>query len=124
LRKDNRTIRISYKTNSVLIKLNNSSTKAILKIKKEEKYEFIVRTHSDDYFLIEAPSKITVAEQTADFLLGFTQSRVPLFIFNLTLSVVAGFDDFQILSQDKTFMETLEKTKMKFINQCEMLTKA
>ena len=65
-----------------------------------------------------------VAEQAADFLLGFTQSRVSSFIFNLTLSVVAGFDDFRILSQDKTFMETLEKTKKKFISQCEMLATA
>lgn len=118
-----RTLRISYKANSVLIKLNNARTKAILRIRKEEKYEFIVKAYSDDYLLIEAPSKITVAEQTADFLLGFTKSRVPSFIINLTLSVVAGFDDFRILSMDKTFMKTLEKTKMKLINQCEMLAK-
>jgi hypothetical protein len=121
---NDRTLRISYKVNSVLIKLNNTRTKAILRIRREEKYEFIVRVYSDDYFLIEAPSRTTVAEQAADFLLGFTQSRVPSFIFNLTLSVVPGFDDFRILSQDRTFMETLEKTKLKFISQYEMFAKA
>ena len=89
----------------------------------EEKYKFIVKAHSNDYFLIEAPYTITIKEQQANFVLGYTHSRIPAFVFNLIISVVPGFDDFQILSQDTTFIETLEKTKIRFINQCEMLAK-
>jgi hypothetical protein len=117
-----KTLRISHKAKSVLIKLNDGKTKAILKIKGEQKYEFAVRVHSEDCFVVEAPTDITIEEQTANFLLGTIESRIHTLVFNLISSVVAGFDDFRILSGDKIFMKTLEKTKVKFDEQYKLMT--
>jgi hypothetical protein len=63
------TLRISYKANSILIKLNETRTKATLIIRGEEKCEFTVKEYSrdsKDYFLIEAPTTITVKVQAAN----------------------------------------------------------
>jgi hypothetical protein len=116
-------LRISHKAKSVLIKLNDGKTKAILKIKGEQKYEFAVKVDSEDCFVVEAPADITIEEQTANFLLGTIESRVHTLVFNLISSLVAGFDDFRILSGDKTFMKTLEKTRVKFNEQYKLMMK-
>ena len=110
-----------YRSNSVLISVDNKRGVAALKINRQKKYEFMIKQYSDDWYSIEA-SDITMAEQTAalSILLG-TQQRVPSFIFNLASKVVVDSRAAKILSEDKKFMESLHKTKVKFDNQYNIL---
>jgi hypothetical protein len=104
---------ISHKANSILITLNDKKTKAILKINRENKYEFIVKEYHHNWFRVEAPV-IPIEEYAVHSLLLSTQQRVPGLIFNLASNAVSGSSSFQILSQDERFIQSLEKTKMKF----------
>ena len=107
-------LRISYKANSILIILDDKKTKAILKIKNREiKYEFIVKAYKHSWFSIEAPVR-PIEESAVHSLLLNTQQRVPGFIFDLASNAVSGSSNFQILSQDERFIQSLEKTKIMF----------
>jgi hypothetical protein len=110
---NNNSLRISYKANSILITLNNARTKAILKINRENKYKFIVKAYSPNWFSIEAPV-MPIEEHAAHSLLLSTQQRVLGLIFNLASNAVSGSSYFQILSQDEQFVRSLEKTNTKF----------
>ncbi len=114
---------ISHKNNSILIKLNYTKTKASLMINGKNKYEFTVSARGKkDSVLIIGHDRHT-SEWTANFVIGYIQSRVSSFVCNLILSITSGSDDFRILSQDKTFMNTLERTAKKFNCQYEVLAK-
>jgi hypothetical protein len=106
-------LRISYKANSILITLNDTRTKAILKINRKNKYEFIVKAYSPNWYSIEAPV-MPIEEYAIHSLLLGTQQRVPALIFNLASNAVSGSSYFQILSQDEQFIQSLEKTNTKF----------
>jgi hypothetical protein len=106
-------LRISYKANSILITLNDTRTKAILKINRKNKYEFIVKAYHHEWYSIEAPVMPIEEYVTHSLLLG-TQQRVPALIFNLASNAVSGSSYFQILSQDEQFIQSLEKTNTKF----------
>jgi hypothetical protein len=84
-----------------------------LKINRQNKYEFIVKAYRHDWFSIEAPV-MPIEEYAAHSLLLSTQQRVPGLIFNLASNAVSDSSDFQILSKDERFTQSLEKTKMKF----------
>lgn len=55
----NNTLIISHKANTILIKLDSSLGKAILKVRGKETYQFVARPFSSSSYLIEAPSSIT-----------------------------------------------------------------
>jgi len=116
-------LRISYKNNSVLVKLNYTKTKASLTMNGENKHEFTVRARGRKDSVLIIVYDRPASEWAANFLIGYMESRVPSFVCNLILSITSGSDDFQILSRDVTFMNTLEKTMKKFNSQYELLTK-
>ena len=95
------TLKISRKTNTILIKMDHKLGKAILKMKGKERYRFTVRPYRGYSYLIEAPSATTHEENAANLLFSTVQNLVPSLVFNLTSSVFAGFKDSQPLSQDK-----------------------
>ena len=122
------TLKIFYNGKSVLIRLNGTRTKAIVTMKGKPKFELCTvmehveeNENSSPPIVIKIPSTTTTNEWAANFLIGYTQSRVPSFLFNLVLNTAAAPDDFRILSQDETFLEALEETKAKFMSNCEML---
>lgn len=118
---DDNTLRISHGSNSILITLDGTKTKATLKIKgeKEKRYEFMVEEHSNDSFSILALSE-PVEESEAKFLLSSVQQRIPTLIFDLASNAVT-VSDFSILSKDEKFMQALKETKMKFDRRYEMI---
>ena len=119
---------ISYRANYALIKLNATKTKAALIIYGKVKFEFTLKEfkkkneESEAYIVVYVP-RSTVEEIESKFLVVYTQNRVPSFVCSLILSVTPASDDFRILSQDKTFLNTLDKTKTQFINKCSVITK-
>ena len=120
---DNKLI-VSYKTNSVLITLNATKTKASLIMEGKIKFEFTIKEFkkkkedSEDFIVVYVP-RFTIEEMMANFLAGYTQSRVHSFICALMLSITIASDDFRTLGQDKIFLDTLGKTKEQFINKCD-----
>jgi hypothetical protein len=84
-----------------------------LKINRKNKYEFIVKAYSPNWYSIEAPV-MPIEEYAIHSLLLGTQQRVPALIFNLASNAVSGSSYFQILSQDEQFIQSLEKTNTKF----------
>jgi hypothetical protein len=118
---DDNTLRISYRSNSILITLDGTKTKATLKIKgeQEKRYEFMVEEHSNDSFSILALSE-PVEEIEAKSLLSSVQQRIPTLIFDLASNAVT-VSDFSILSKDEKFMQALKETKMKFDRRYEMI---
>jgi hypothetical protein len=115
---DDNTLRISYGSNSLLITLNNTRTKAFVEIKGEKKengYEFIVESGPNGYLNIMALDK-PIEESEAEFLQAVLQQRVPTLIFNLAVNVTSE-SDFLVLSKDEKFMQILKETKGKFDKQ-------
>ena len=119
---DGDTIRISHRANAISIRLDHTKTKAILKIRGEEKYEFIVQVPSAGHFIVAAPGE-PIEEINARFLSSSILQRIPSFIFDLISNILAGSSDFHILSRDKRFMQKLKETKTKFDNQYKMAIK-
>jgi hypothetical protein len=115
-------IRISHRANAVSIRLDHTKTKAILKIRDEEIYEFIVQVSSSGHFIVVAPGE-AIEEINAKFLSLTIQQRIPSFIFDLISNVLAGSSDFHILSQDQRFMQLLKNIRMKFDKQFKMVVK-
>ena len=93
-----------------------------MKIRGEEKYEFIVQVPSAGHFIVAAPGE-PIEEINARFLSSSIQQRIPTFIFDLISNVLAGSSDFHILSQDQRFMQLLKNIRMKFDNQYKMVVK-
>jgi hypothetical protein len=115
------TLRISYRSNSVLIMLNDTRTKAIVEIKGENKqkgYEFIVESLPNGLNIVALDKPIQ--EYEAQFLRTGIQQRVPSLIFDLTVHAISE-SDFSVLSKDEKFMQTLKETKIKFDNQYEKM---
>lgn len=121
-------LRVAHKSNSIIIRLNDTKSKASLTTKGKVKYEFMVKEfgktyeNSKGYFGIEIPI-MTVKEWAANFLITYVRSRVPSFMFNLMQSITVGSDDFRSLSKDERFLDILEKIKTDFNIRYERLTK-
>lgn len=112
---DGNTLRISYRSNSVLIRLNKTRTKVFVEIKGEKKekgYELIVQQGPNGSLNIMALGK-PIVEFDAEFLRGVVQQRVPTLIFGLAVNTITG-SDLSVLSKDEKFMQMLKETKGKF----------
>ena len=109
---------ISYKSDSILIKLDDNKTKATLKINREKKFEFIVNFWTKDFFIITAPVT-PISEYAQNILLLTVRQRIPSFIFNLASDAVPTSSEFQSLSRDEKFLQILETTKKRFDKQYE-----
>jgi hypothetical protein len=108
------TLRISYRSNSVMITLNNSKTKAVVEIKGEKKnkgYEFVVESlpNGSNIMALDKP----VEELEAVSLQAAIQKRIPSLIFNLTTNTISE-SDLSVLSGDEKFMRILKETKGNF----------
>jgi hypothetical protein len=116
------TLRIFYKSNSVLITLNDTRTKAVMEIKGENKqkgYEFIVESLPNGSLNIVALDK-PIQEYQAKLLQASIEQRVPSLIFDLTINALSELD-YSVLWKDEKFMQTLKETKVKFDKQYEKM---
>jgi hypothetical protein len=121
LNNDN-TLRISYRSNSVLITLNKTRTKAVVEIKGERKgkgYEFIVKQGPNGSLNIMALDK-PIVEFEAESLQAAIKQRIPTLIFDLAVNVTSE-SDYSVLSKDEKFMQRLSQTKVKFDEQYEKM---
>ena len=100
-----------HKANTILIKLEDSQRKAILRIRGKEKYEFIIKPYRNNTFLVEAQTTITHEENAANWLFSGIQNIVPFFIINLTSSVVAGSKDFSAFVTRQNFYAETRRCK-------------
>ena len=119
---DDNTLRISYWSNSVLITLNNTRTKAFVEIKGEKKqkeYEFIVESGPHGSLNIMALGK-PITEFQAEFLQTAIQQHIHTLIFDLTVNEISD-SDLSVLSKDEKFMQRLKDTKVKFDEQYEKM---
>jgi hypothetical protein len=116
-------LRISYGSNSILIRLYNSNTKAVLTVsKKRRKRQFVVEVFPDDY--IVRNKSVMTREESLEFFLSATVTHlVPTFIFRLASNVAASSEDFRTLCKDKNFMKLLESTRNNFDIQHELFLK-
>jgi hypothetical protein len=112
------TLRVSYRSNSVLITLDNTRTKAFVEIKGEKKekgYEFQVKPGPNGSLNIVALDK-PIQEYEARLLQAAIQQRVPTLIFDLTVNTTYE-SDLSVISKDEKFMQLLKETKGKFDEQ-------
>lgn len=108
-------LKVSYRSNSVLITLNNTRTKAFVEIKgerKEKGYEFIVTPGPCGSLNIVALDK-PIEEFEAKSLDTSIKQRVPALIFDLAVNTITE-SDLSVLSKDGKFMQMLKETKGKF----------
>jgi hypothetical protein len=111
-------LRISYRSKSVLITLNNTKTKAVVEIKEEKKekgYDFIVEKGPGGILSIMALDK-PIEEHEAQLLQAAIQQRVSTLIFDLTVNTISE-SDLSVLSKDEKFMRILKQTKVTFDEQ-------
>jgi hypothetical protein len=118
--KNDKGLLISYKSNSIHIELDDNKTKAILKINRQKKFEFVVNLWTTDSFVISAPV-VPIKEYAANSLLLTVRQLIPSFIFNLVSNAVPASSAFQTLSKDEKFLQILEETKQRFDNQYQRL---
>jgi hypothetical protein len=119
--KNDSALLISYKSQSILIELDNNRTRATLKINRQRKFEFIVKLWTKDFFVITAPVT-PIAKYAVKSLLTTVRQVVPSFVFNLASNAVPNSSTFQILAKDERFLRILEKTKRSFDNQYTRFT--
>jgi hypothetical protein len=119
-RDDDNSLSISNNNNTISIKLDNTKTKATLKVNGHKRYEFKVETGPKGLLSIGAPTKAVQEFVASSLFVGITQ-RVPALVFNLISDLERDSSNFHILSEDRRFMRTLKKTKTKFDKQCKML---
>ena len=101
-------LRVAYGSNSILIRLYNSNTKAVLTVSRKRKSrQFVVEVFRDDY-LVRNKSVMT-RDESLEFILPDLIARlVPTFVFSLASNVPASSEDFRTLCKDKNFMKLLE----------------
>ena len=116
-------LRIAYGSNSILIRLHNSNTKAVLTVSRKRKSrQFVVEVFQDDY-LVRSKSAMTREESLEFVLSAVIANLVPTFIFRLASDVPNSTEDFRILSNDKNFMKLLERTRNNFDRRTESFMK-
>jgi hypothetical protein len=121
LEKEN-ALRITYGFKSILIRLYNSNTKAVLTVKKKRKIlQFVVELFPNDYLV---RTKSLIREKSLESVLSAViAQKVPIFIFSLASNAPASSEDFRTLSKDKNFMKILECTRNNFDRQHELFLK-
>jgi hypothetical protein len=107
---DGKTIKISKRSNSVLIKLAEEN-RAVLTINRGNPYELMVTHHTPEWLAVGDPS-MTVRE----FEIRFSTSRLDSLLSSLIGELVLGVghlseSDSQLLSQDLKFMRSAKITK-------------
>ena len=116
-------LRIAYGSNSILIRLHNSNTKAVLTVSRKRKSrQFVVEVFRDDY-LVRNKSVMTRDESLEFILPALIAHLVPTFVFSLASNVPASSEDFRTLCKDKNFMELLESTRNNFDKRHELFLK-
>lgn len=120
---ENDALKIAYGSDSILITLHNSNTKAVLTVSKKRKnHQFIVEVFPDDY-LVGKKSVMTREESLEFFLSALITHLVPTFIFSLASNVPVSSEDFRTLCKDKNFMKLLESTRNNLDKQHELFLK-
>jgi hypothetical protein len=123
--KSDHPIWIRYRTNFISIELDLDKEAATMKIKEQRKqseYQLAVRAISPDFLSVRAPI-MPIKANAAHYLLLSTQQHIPSFLFDLASKVLPGSSEFEILSRDQKFRQSLEKIKAKFDSKYKTISK-
>jgi DNA-binding MarR family transcriptional regulator len=110
------TLKIQYKSNSVLVVLNDEKKYAILKVNGRVVQRFTVYHGHGGLFHVNMPS-IPIEEQAVTNLKLSMQKNVNSFIVNMLSWAVDGSDDLIALRQDKRFNRLLIAARNEITNQ-------
>jgi hypothetical protein len=107
------TIRMSYRSNFLSIKLNDSKDRAILKIKGKEIYELAVLRITDDMFVV-GPVDLEREKQTHEQTITQFNDRIKSLASNVILDMTLNLEDIpeshrKFLSGDIKFMQLLDQ---------------
>jgi hypothetical protein len=114
--KDGNTIRISYRSNSLLIKLNNKKNKASMTFRNKEIYEFDFSPEGEILYRTNQ----TIEEFRVDFFAGRVKSLAADLILSLALRAVTE-SDIETLSKDSRYVGLLEGIKKNLDEKCHKL---
>ena len=109
------TVRISKRTNRILIALNESKTEATMTMNGKELHKFIVSPRLEILYQ---------GQTIRDWSTFFFLKRVELFAAGLVIALVLSAtieSDLKVLSQDEKFMQVLKESEMKFQDKYQKL---
>jgi hypothetical protein len=118
-------IKISYKTNFILINIDKRTNKAILRFRERKNRKSKVRfINYIDRFIIKLYAMPPKEQHVLNFLI-FCQARVPELIFSMIsdYGTRSRAPAMEILGQDHNFTQALKKTKYQFDRRYELIQK-